>query len=186
MATNRIIDVHTHLFNGFYVPIEEIINAHALPRGMAIAFGKVLRELIGKSTSDSEDGKLGWLGLRDAEADPETVAGALINVIQRQLEKDIQRDKAEDTAKAAEDSKLYSAVKELAGEQIKTDQSGYEIDLFDDNMTTAFTFGHTEAAEVTRLDLLRRLMGLFRKIIIKMLKGGGWANRSVRPKDAFG
>ncbi len=170
MAINRLIDVHTHLFNGFYVPIEEVLDHKApLPRSLAKTFGRVLKQLIGSPLLETDDGHLGWLGLRQTESDPETVARALVEVIQRHLDAEIKTSNLKDTVERARNSQLHQAVVSLLREDARQRRDPYDVDILGDDLSLAFTEADEVTAEFTRLSLLRDLMSLLHGVIINIL-----------------
>lgn len=175
MAVNRFIDVHTHLFNGYYVPIEEILyywSPLPLSRGLARAFGQVIKDLIGTPLSEDDQRRVGWLGLRDLDAKPEVVARALVDAIERILAAEIKTSNIKDTAERARNSKMHQTVLSLVRESAVETNDPFDEQLFGDDIATAFTDTDDAALKALRLDALRSLMALLRKVIIRILESG--------------
>jgi predicted TIM-barrel fold metal-dependent hydrolase len=90
-AMNRIVDVHSHMFNGFYVPLEEILDhKFGIDRAIAVELGGLLKQLIGKVPPAPFTDASGWLVLSDELKSAPDFAAALAAVTRRTLREDLE------------------------------------------------------------------------------------------------
>ena len=90
MPPNPIIDMHTHMFNGFYVPMEEIFNhKFGIPRPIAISLGIIFKAAIGETLTDPWEEDEGWLKMADQPDATDLLADTVFDVIIMKLQNEL-------------------------------------------------------------------------------------------------
>lgn len=175
MAINRIVEIHTHMFNGLYVPIEEVLN-HGLgiPRGVAVPVGGILKLIIKEKLTPVTKGGGDWLALSREIAGTAAYAKTLTQVVKKKIRDDLEGDdvtmaiavKASSALLLDHVTELFTQHHLLSGEVF--DAGGFRRDVEQD-LTVARDDPKEEIERKKRLDNLfdRELYGVLKKYLRK-------------------
>lgn len=159
---NRVVDVHSHMFNGFYVPLEEILNhKFGIDRGIAVELGGMLKQLIGKVPPAPFTDASGWLDLSDELKTAPEFAAVLAKIIRRTLREELESpDFGAALAREKGAARLLGHVSKLLERHHALAKKPFSADDFQNRAAESLTTVPADPpADRVRLALLDELFG---------------------------
>ena len=168
MEFNRVVEMHSHMFNGYYLPLEEIFDhKFRLSRATAIVLANLIKNNIGKKNVLNGYDDRSWLQLANQPGNTDRFADALTLQIKLQLNEETDRIKGDPSQISDAAAKLISNLAGLFETSGKADN--LSLPRFRQKLTESLLKREDEADEQERLlffeDLFeRRLLDLLREI----------------------
>lgn len=168
MEFNRVIEMHSHMFNGYYLPLEEIFDhKFRFSRETAIVLANLIKNNIGQKNVLNGYDDRAWLNLVNQPENTDRFADALTLQIKLQLSEETDRIKGEAAQISDAAAKLISNLAVLLETSGKAD--GLDLPQLRQKLTESLLKREDEADEQKRLlffdDLFeRRLLDRLREI----------------------
>lgn len=168
MPPNKLIDMHTHMFNGFYVPIEDILHhKFTFEWAVATSLGAIIKCAIEKEGPPPWGVETAWRAGAEDPDNTDLLAEILLDRVKKRLQKELLRHTPSVVAEKQGTSSLFENITGFISHQARETKAVFDPRQLSDSLTPFLIPRESMTEEKMRED---KLSGMLDDLLLPPLK----------------